>query len=164
MEILPDVLQPGLKIVFCGTAAGNVSARVGAYYAGPGNLFWATLRTTGLTPRRLRPEEFREVVAYGIGLTDLAKFTFGLDATLKHSDFDAAALRVKIREVAPRVIAFTSKNAGQKFLGVRRVEYGRQAEMIGSTAVFVLPSPSGLARSYWDITHWQAAADYAANG
>lgn len=41
--ILPDVIEPGLRIVFCGTAAGAKSAAVGAYYAGPGNAFWATL-------------------------------------------------------------------------------------------------------------------------
>lgn len=33
MDILPDVLKPGLKVVFCGTAAGNRSATNGAYYA-----------------------------------------------------------------------------------------------------------------------------------
>lgn len=37
--ILPDRLGPGLRVVFCGTAAGAVSARKGHYYAGPGNLF-----------------------------------------------------------------------------------------------------------------------------
>ena len=41
--ILPDVLEPGLRVVFCGTAAGKASARAGAYYAGPGNAFWPTL-------------------------------------------------------------------------------------------------------------------------
>ncbi len=42
MDILPDVLAPGLALVVCGSAAGTVSARVGAYYAGPGNRFWPT--------------------------------------------------------------------------------------------------------------------------
>ena len=39
MTILPDVLAPGLDIVFCGTAVGNVSAQRGVYYAGPGNMW-----------------------------------------------------------------------------------------------------------------------------
>ena len=38
--ILKDLLQPNLDIVFCGTAAGEVSARKAAYYAGPGNQFY----------------------------------------------------------------------------------------------------------------------------
>ena len=42
-EVLPDILQPGLRVVFCGTAAGRASAKARAYYAGPGNSFWKTL-------------------------------------------------------------------------------------------------------------------------
>ena len=45
--MLPDVLPPGLAVVICGTAAGTASARAGAYYAGPGNAFWATLTRSG---------------------------------------------------------------------------------------------------------------------
>ena len=55
MSVLPDVLAPGLRAVFCGTAAGTKSAIAGAYYAGPGNKFWPTLHAIGLTPRRFAP-------------------------------------------------------------------------------------------------------------
>ena len=54
-HVLPDVLAPGLRIVFCGTAAGTVSARRGAYYAHPQNRFWPALHAVGLTPRLMRP-------------------------------------------------------------------------------------------------------------
>ncbi len=53
-HVLLDLLRPGLRVVFCGTAAGAVSAAKGAYYAGPGNRFWPMLAKTGLTPRQLR--------------------------------------------------------------------------------------------------------------
>jgi double-stranded uracil-DNA glycosylase len=56
--VLPDLLAPGLRIVFCGTAAGTISAARGAYYAHPQNRFWSVLETNGLTPRLLKPEEF----------------------------------------------------------------------------------------------------------
>src|SRR3546814_13773735 len=56
--VLPDVLAPGLRLVFCGSAAGRKSAELGAYYAGPGNKFWPTLYEIGLTPRH-RSEERR---------------------------------------------------------------------------------------------------------
>ena len=78
-HVLPDVLAPGLRVVFCGTAAGAVAARVGAPYAGPGNRFWWVLHEIGLTPRELRPQEFRELPRYGIGLTDVAKHASGSD-------------------------------------------------------------------------------------
>lgn len=73
MTVLPDILAPGLNIVFCGTAVSNVSAQREAYYAGPGNMFWPTLFAIGLTPRLLQPEEFREVLSYGLGLTEFVK-------------------------------------------------------------------------------------------
>ena len=57
-------------LVIYGTAAGERSAKFGAYYAGPGNKFWRVLYEVGLTPdRALRPSEFRELLSYGIGLS-----------------------------------------------------------------------------------------------
>ena len=57
-EKLPDQLQPHLRLVFVGTAAGQRSADMGHYYAGPGNRFWRTLHEVGITPRRYEPHEF----------------------------------------------------------------------------------------------------------
>ena len=69
-NILPDVLRRDLRAVISGTAAGKASARRRAYYAGPGNKFWQSLRRVGLTPHVLKPQEFRELLGHGIGLTD----------------------------------------------------------------------------------------------
>ena len=81
-HVLPDLLQPGLRIVFCGTAAGNVSAVRGAYYAHSQNRFWSALHAIGLTPRQLRPEEYPEMLQWGLGLTDIAKHVSGMDREL----------------------------------------------------------------------------------
>ena len=152
-DVLPDVLRPGLDIVFCGSAAGAVSARLGAYYAGPGNLFWPTLFRVGLTPRRLAPREFRTVPRYGLGLTDMAKAEFGGDDELSRRADDPEALRRKIERHRPRLLAFVGKRAARVFLG-RRVEYGPRIDTLGATGLFVLPSPSGRARRYWDERWW----------
>lgn len=155
--ILPDVLQPGLALVFCGTAAGRRSAEEGAYYAHPGNLFWRTLHAVALTPRLFAPVEFLLLPALGIGLTDLAKHHVGNDNQLPRDAFDVAALRERIERHAPRVLAFTSKAAARAALG-RTAGYGLQEERMGDTQLFVLPSPSGQARGHWDIAPWQALA------
>lgn len=156
--VLPDVLQPGLGLVFCGTAAGTRSARERAYYAHPGNRFWRAIHEVGLTPRLLAPAEYPLMPGFGIGLTDLSKFHYGNDNELPGDAFDVATLRAKIERFAPRVLAFTSKHAGRAALG-RQVAYGRQATKFGATAIFVLPSPSGQARGSWDIAAWQALAE-----
>lgn len=157
MTVLPDVLLPDLEIVFCGTAASAASARRRAYYAGPGNAFWPTLFKTGLTPRLLKPEEFRCITGFGLGLTDLAKFASGADHSLQKSHFDARGLHQKIIRYRPRILAFTSKRAAQEYLG-KPVQYGSQPDQIGDTALFVLPSPSGAARRYWNPDCWQQLA------
>lgn len=159
--ILPDVLAPGLRVVFCGTAPGTRSAREGAYYAHPGNHFWRTLFAIGLTPRLLVPGEFRDVLQFGIGLTDVAKHHFGSDADLPRAAFDAAALQRKLTRYRPRIIAFTSKNAARAglALGSRNPGYGEQPVLIGPTRVFVLPSPSGQARGFWNVKPWHELAD-----
>lgn len=159
--VLPDVLRENLRIVFCGSAAGRRSAALGAYYAGPGNRFWPTLHAVGLTPRLLRPEEFALLPDFGLGLTDLCKTASGADQALPPAADDPAALRRKIARYRPAILAFVGKRPAAVTLG-RRVDYGAQPERIGApgmtTALFVLPSPSGLARRYWDEEPWRALA------
>lgn len=160
MPVLPDLLAPGLAIVFCGTGAGAWSARVGAYYAKPGNKFWPTLHAVGLTPRRLEPAEYPALLGYGIGLTDVAKEHVGQDEAIDPALVDAAALHEKIARFRPARIAFTSKRAASLALGrpTARIAYGLQAGRIGDTAVHVLTSPSGAAGSFWTIAPWSALA------
>ena len=150
--------MPGLAVVFCGTAASTVSAHRRAYYAGPGNAFWPTLFEIGLTPRLLQPEEFRDIPQFGLGLTDLAKTASGADHSLRPSHFDCVSFKRKINLFQPGILAFTSKRAATEFLD-RPVSYGLQAEGINATALFVLPSPSGAARRYWDLDPWRELAD-----
>jgi TDG/mug DNA glycosylase family protein len=155
--ILPDLLRPGLDLVFCGTAAGRRSAEQAAYYAHPGNLFWRALHAVALTPRLFAPAEYPQLPALGIGLTDLAKHHVGNDDELPRDAFDAAARRERIERHAPRVLAFTSKAAARAALG-RAADYGLQEERYGPTQLFVLPSPSGQARGHWDLAPWHALA------
>lgn len=158
--ILPDVLAPGLSVVFCGSAAGRASARIGAYYAGPGNRFWPTLHEVGLTPKRLQPQDFRALTGYGLGLTDLCKTAAGADHELPAGTDDPRGLERKIERYQPKFLAFVGKRAAAAYFG-RPVALGPQADRIGFTRTFVLPSPSGAARRYWDIRPWQALAALA---
>jgi len=157
MNVLPDVLAPGLAVVFCGTAVGTASALRRAYYAGPGNAFWRTLAEVGLTPRRVEPEEYQCITDFGLGLTDLAKTISGSDHVLSNEHFGRSGLRAKVLQYQPRVLAFTSKRAAEEFLG-HPVAYGLLEEKINDTMLFVLPSPSGAARRYWDSKPWHDLA------
>jgi TDG/mug DNA glycosylase family protein len=158
--VLPDVLQRGLTVVFCGTAAGTVSARRGAYYAHPQNKFWRTLYSTGLTPRLFQPSEFNELSRFRLGLTDIAKHTFGMDSQLPRGSLGRAAadsLRARILDFAPRILAFTSLTGGRRFIGPK-VTFGAQTQTLGATRLWVLPSPSPAAHWNWDASVWTALA------
>ena len=72
-DILPDILAPGLDVIFVGAAPSRSSADIGHYYAGPTNKFWRLLSQAGFTPRLLRSEEDAEVLRYGVGLTGIYK-------------------------------------------------------------------------------------------
>lgn len=167
-HLVPDVLAPGLDLVFCGTAPSPISFKRRAYYANPGNSFWSTLHRVGLLPQRFEPERYAEVLGHGIGLTDLNKTEYGSDHELTPEALDAAAVRAKLRTYKPAAVAFTSKNAGGLFFGVRDIGYGRQSDALVATldtalrdiAYFVLASPSGRARSWWRVEPWQEVAAF----
>jgi double-stranded uracil-DNA glycosylase len=160
-DILPDILAPGLRLVVCGTAAGTRSAELGAYYAGPGNRFWGMLHRVGLTPTVLAPADFRGVLTYGIGLTDIVKTAFGPDSDLKSTDFDRKGLRRRIEMFQPRILAFNGKRSASAFFG-ESVAYGHQSNRdIGATKVYVAPSTSGAARGFWDEEYWRLVAKAA---
>jgi TDG/mug DNA glycosylase family protein len=156
-DVLPDLLRPGLSVVFCGTAAGSASARAGAYYAGPGNAFWATLHATGLTPVQLAPAEYERLPEFGIGLTDICKVLHGSDEEVGMAEFDVSGLQARVAAAEPDNLAFNGKNAARAALE-RTVAYGLQEERIGGAAVWVLPSTSGAARRFWSIEPWQGLA------
>ncbi|NOG71555.1 mismatch-specific DNA-glycosylase [Roseicella sp. DB1501] len=156
--MLPDLLRPGLRLVFCGSAPGRASAARGAYYAGPGNKFWDILHRTGITPRRLAPPEFPLLLDLGIGLTDLCTTAAGADSEIPPAAFDVAALTAKMRRCRPGLLAFVGKGPAARVLGCRRPPLGPAPGPAVLPPLFVLPSPSGRACGAWDPAPWQALA------
>lgn len=164
MSILPDILAPGLDIVFCGTAAGEKSASRGHYYAGRGNKFWEFLHLARFTPSRLSPDDDSTLPTFGLGLTDLVKSV--AQSHDRGLDFSATPdLELRVAPLAPRWIAFTGLKAGEeaaKIFGHEKPRHGEQDWMVGPSRVFVVTNPSGAAndRRTWDgqetkIGWWQ---------
>jgi TDG/mug DNA glycosylase family protein len=157
INVLPDLIAPNLRILFTGTAVGSASARAGAYYAGPGNAFWPTLHTIGLTPHRLAPTDYRTLLKFGLGLTDVCKVASGSDQEVGTARFDIPRFVALLEANHPRVVAFNGKRSASVALD-RPVGYGRQSQRLAGAAVWVLSSTSTAARGYWDISVWQQLA------
>ncbi len=147
---LSDLLRRNQKVVFCGTAAGTVSAQKKQYYAGPGNKFWKTLFEIGLTDKLLLPSEFEKLHKYKIGLTDLVKKQSGMDHEIDFKKKSREELTERIEKFNPKILCFNGKRAAQEYLG-HKADYGLQKDVIGKTKLFVAPSTSGAANRFWDI-------------
>jgi G:T/U-mismatch repair DNA glycosylase len=154
---VPDVLAPGLDVVFCGINPGRVSAAAGAHFANPRNDFWRLLHDAGFTPRLYDPSEQFEVTKLGIGLTNAAYRTTPGSGDLRRADFAAAAARLEqlATELMPRAIAFVGKEAYRGVFG-ERTELGPQLRSIRDVGLFVLPStsPANAAIPYAERLRW----------
>ena len=154
---VPDVLAPGLDIVFCGINPGFRSAAARAHFANPRNDFWRLLHDAGFTPRLLEPTEQHTLPDYGYGLTNAAFRTTRGSGDLRKGDFAGSAERLDriARDLHPRVLAFVGKAAYQGPFGARP-ELGLQERRLGDTLLFVLPStsPANAAVSYPERLGW----------
>jgi TDG/mug DNA glycosylase family protein len=152
---VPDVLAPGLDVVFCGINPGFVSAAAGAHFANPRNDFWRLLADSGLTPRLLRPDEQFESLGFGIGLTNAAARTTRGSGDLRRGDFDRERLEGVVAEMEPRAVAFVGKEAYRGLFG-ERPELGPQGRTLGDVGLFVLPStsPANAAVPYAERLRW----------
>jgi double-stranded uracil-DNA glycosylase len=156
-SVVPDVLAPGLDVVFCGINPGRVSAAAKAHFANPRNDFWRLLHDAGFTPRLLEPPEQFELLRHGIGATNAAARTTAGSGDLRRSDFAGSAERLRqiALELRPRAIAFVGKEAFRGVFG-SRPEHGPQERTIGDAGLFVLPStsPANAAVPYADRRRW----------
>jgi double-stranded uracil-DNA glycosylase len=149
-QSLPDVLAPGLSVVFCGINPGLRAAATGHHFAGRGNRFWRALHLAGFTPELLSPENDRQLLQYGYGLTAAVARPTARADELSRSEIEAGAAQfeAKIRHYAPGVIAFLGKAAIAAMSGRREIEWGLQPTGFGGARAWVLPNPSGLNRAF----------------
>ena len=152
---VPDVLAPGLAVIFCGINPGRVSDAAAAHFANPRNDFWRLLHDAGFTPRLFDPQEQFSLLELGIGVTNAAYRTTPGSGDLRRGDFDCVAFEERVAAVEPRVVAFVGKEA-YRGLYNERPELGPQLRTIDSTGLFVLPStsPANAAVPYDDRLQW----------
>ena len=154
-QTLPDYLAPGLDIVFVGFNPGRYSVEAGHYFARPQNRFWSALSASGLVTHSVSPKYDAGLLKQGIGFTDLIKRpTRGIDE-LSRSEYKAGAetLRRKLMRFRPKIACFVGLT-GYKICFNPHAIIGLQAEQLGQTGLFVIPStsPRNARYSLGDIT------------
>jgi TDG/mug DNA glycosylase family protein len=147
---VPDVVAPGLRVLFAGINPGLYTAAVGHHFGRPGNRFWPVLYRSGLTPRLLRPDEQEELLEYGLGITNLVGRATARADELTAEELVAGAERLdaKVRRLHPAWLAVVGVSAYRTAYRRPTARTGPQDHVIGDTRVWVLPNPSGLNAHY----------------
>ncbi|TYP81116.1 G/U mismatch-specific DNA glycosylase [Blastococcus xanthinilyticus] len=143
---VPDVIAPGLDILFCGINPSLMSAETGHHFARPGNRFWPALHLAGLTPRRLQPAEGRELLRYGLGVTNVVDRPSRTAGELSRDELraGAAALERLVATYRPQALAVLGVTAWRDGFARPKAVMGLQPERIGGALTWVVPNPSGL--------------------
>ena len=147
---VPDLIAPGLRVLFCGINPSLYSAAVGHHFARPGNRFWPTMHAAGFTDRLLSPSEERELLRRGFGITNVVARATAAAGELHAAELTAGGrrLRAKVRRYRPRVLAVLGIGAYRAAFARPDAAVGPQVEALGGTRIWVLPNPSGLNAHY----------------
>jgi double-stranded uracil-DNA glycosylase len=147
---IPDVVAPGLRVLFSGINPGLYSAATGYHFARPGNRFWPALHASGFTPRLLRPDEQRELLPLGLGITNVVARATASAAELSPAEIrdGGAALAARVARLRPEWVAVLGITVYRTAFARPGAQTGRQEETLGGARLWVLPNPSGLNASY----------------
>jgi TDG/mug DNA glycosylase family protein len=153
-KTVPDVIAPGLRVLFCGINPGLYTAAVGHHFARPGNRFWPALYNAGFTDRLLSPFDERELLDRRYGVTNVVQRATATADALSQEEIVAGGRQLvrKVRRYQPGILAILGVGAYRAAFNRPKAGVGRQEDMWGGTMLWVLPNPSGL------NAHYQAAA------
>jgi TDG/mug DNA glycosylase family protein len=143
---IPDLVAPGLAVLFCGINPGLYSGATGHHFARPGNRFWPALHGAGFTERLLSPWEEPELLEHGCGITNLVARTTATAAELTTEELAAGARRLArtVRRYGPRWVAVVGIGAYRVGFSRPDARIGPQPERLGGAGLWLLPNPSGL--------------------
>jgi len=149
-KTVSDDIGPDLKVLFCGINPSLYSAAIGQHFARPGNRFWPALVAGGLTPRRLFPFESDLFLSLGYGITNVVGRATAAADELAAEEYVAGGLVLveKVTRYRPRLVAFLGIGAYRVAFARPKARLGLQDERIGTSRLWVLPSPSGLNAHY----------------
>jgi len=149
-KTVSDVIAPGLRLLLVGINPGLYTAAIGHHFGRPGNRFWPTLHAAGFTPRLLSPYEERELLEYGIGITNVVARATARADELSPAEFveGGRILEEKVRRYQPGWVAVLGVGAYRAAFARPRAAVGQQNELIAGARLWLLPNPSGLNAHY----------------
>jgi TDG/mug DNA glycosylase family protein len=149
---VPDLVGPGLKLLFVGINPGLWTAATQTHFAHPGNRFYPALRRAGIIDREIdqgrgfSDGDRQYLIDRGIGNTNLVNRATVRADELTAEELRAGALRLRrfVAEHRPRVVAVAGITAYRTAFGRRSAKAGRQPELLEGAELWLVPNPSGL--------------------
>jgi TDG/mug DNA glycosylase family protein len=149
---VPDLVGPGLRLLFVGINPGLWTAATQTHFAHPGNRFYPALRRAGIIDRTfdlmtgMTEQDRAYLVSRGLGNTNLVN-----RATVRADELTADELRAgRVRLEAfvgqhrPLVVAVAGITAYRLAFGRRTARSGEQPEDLVGARLWMVPNPSGL--------------------
>ncbi len=149
---VPDLVGPGLRLLFVGINPGLWTAATGAHFARPGNRFYPALAAAGITEyqidagKGMRNEDRDHLLSRGIGITNLVARASARADELSAEELreGGLALAARVSEWRPPVVALAGVSAYRHAFGMPKATLGRQPTDLSGAELWVVPNPSGL--------------------
>lgn len=149
---VPDLIGPGVRLLFVGINPGLWTAAAQTHFAHPTNRFYPALHRAGVTDYEIcreagfTPDDREYLVGRGIGITNLVDRATARASELSAAELrsGAAALSRKVKSWVPRVVAVVGITAYRTAFGRPRARSGLQPELLEGCELWVVPNPSGL--------------------
>jgi TDG/mug DNA glycosylase family protein len=139
-----------MSVLLVGINPSLWSGATGCHFANPSNRLWPVLHLSGWTPRRLDPSETGELLAAGLGITNLVRRATARADELTDDEVRAGlpAVEALAARWAPARVAFLGLGAYRVATGDRRATVGPLDRLVGGRPAWLLPNPSGLNASW----------------
>ena len=149
---VPDLVGPGLRLLFVGINPGLWTAASQTHFAHPGNRFYPALRLAGVIERDIdrshgmTDADRAHLVERGIGITNIVRRTTAKASELTAAELreGGAALRSFVETNSPAVVAVAGITAYRTAFGERGATMGEQSDGLAGARLWVVPNPSGL--------------------
>jgi double-stranded uracil-DNA glycosylase len=149
---VPDLVGPGLKLLFVGINPGLWTAATSTHFAHPGNRFYPALLRAGVIDRLIdrgvgmTDDDRRYLVERGIGITNLVARATPRAAEISAEELRAGGIRLEtfVAQHDPRLVAVAGITAYRTAFDEPRAVLGRQPQSLGTAELWAVPNPSGL--------------------
>jgi TDG/mug DNA glycosylase family protein len=150
--VVPDLVGPGLRLLFVGINPGLRTAATQIHFGNPANRFRPALVEAGILEPApdgvpgMTEHDLTELVRRGVGITNLVPSATARADELTRAELVAGAARLEAFVVThrPRVVAVLGVTAYRVAFGRPKATPGRQPEDLAGAALWMVPNPSGL--------------------